>query len=194
MKRIITAAALLAVVFGALTITGGRTLMERRIYYMNKGKVTEAKYWSLYVGTYECPLRRKFPGEDTITVNANMNVSIISSGYVEATGYCERGRVDGLFALALDNGTATTQIHLDSIAYVSRDGQKVVHLNGQSGTLKLDIEGKYYPIKHLQFRPYQMTKQFDEEVLKALDEVRIPAFSFTKDGLARANKDGAALE
>ena len=186
-KRVLLA---LGVCLIAGTSIQGRALMERKMYYLTTtNKIGECSYWSIYLGNYDCTLRKKFPGTDTIPVEASMNLSILSSGYVEGSGYSERGKLESLGTFHVRSGDKEPKVHLDSIQYVTRYGEVVKTVQGKKGGLLINIDGTMIAPKKMELRLYKMEKFYDEDILKNREMIPIAAFAFTKAGIRQAKGD-----
>lgn len=181
-------------VLGICLIAGtsiqGRALMERKMYYLTtSNKIGECTYWSIYLGNYDCTLRKKFPGTDTIPLEASMNLSILSSGYVEGNGYSDRGKVESLGTFHLKSGGEEQKVHIDSIQYVTQYGEIVKTVQGKKGDLLISIDGAMIAPKKMELRLYKMEKFYDEDILKNNKMIPISAFAFTKAGIQQAKSD-----
>ena len=163
-----------------------RTLLEKQLFYVSKGKIGSCKYWALHLGAHDCDLRRKFPGEDTIEVEATMNFDMISSGYVDGSGYCARGKVKCLTDFHLATADTAYRIDIDSIDYAYDYCDKVVLTTGEKDNLRTDADGKLARPKHLLLRIYHMVDYYGAEVLRPKAEVNISAFAFSKKGIRQA--------
>ena len=120
---IVSAAALCAV-----GQANAKSLLEKSIYFVNpeSGKTDSCKYWKIYIGTFQAvTLVRKFPGEDSLPVNSDLNLTILSSGYIEGYGYTRKGRVDCMASFVIDTGTGAIKLPVDSIEFVAAGGEKV---------------------------------------------------------------------
>ncbi len=185
---IIAAAAVCCMAFGA----GAKSLLEKPIYFVNpeNGKIDSSKYWKLYIGTYQTvTLVRKFPGEDSLPVNVDLNLTVLSSGYIEGYGYTRKGRVDCMANFVVDTGSASVKLPVDSIDYIYAAGEMVKPRNGKQCALALDVEGNKLPgIKKMLLTKYKLVVDYEERNLKPLGDVTITAFAFSKAALAAAQK------
>jgi hypothetical protein len=187
---------LLLCVVAAVIVSAGavsaRSLLEKSIYWINpdKGKIDSAKYWKLFLGTYPAvTLVRKFPGEDSLPVVSDINLTVLSSGYLEGYGYTRKGRVDCMAAFMADTGVGAVKIPVDSIEYVFGGGARVKPRGTGVCDLAIDVEGNKIPgIKRMMLTSYKLVVDADERNLKPLGDVNISFFSFSKAGLAEAQK------
>jgi hypothetical protein len=164
-----------------------RSLLEKKLYFVtDKGKLGEAPYWSLHLGSHQCTLRRKFPGEDTTSVDATMNLTLVSSGYISGNGFSDKGKVDCLTGFMIAVGDSVQKIALDSIDYAWNDLQQVALRGGPTGELRVLLEGKAVPCKGLALTTYKMVDYYGEKVLRKDADLTITAMAFTKDGIKRA--------
>jgi hypothetical protein len=194
---------LLLLVTAALLVSAAsapaKSLLEKSIYWINPatGKIDSTKYWKLFIGKYDAvTLVRKFPGEDSLPINADINLTVLSSGYIEGSGYTAKGRVDCTATFVIDTGAGTIKLAVDSIDYVFANGAKVKPKGGRVCDLALDIEGNKAPgVKTMLLTKYKLVVDVDERNLKQLGDINITFFSFSKSALAtaqKADKEGAA--
>ena len=170
----------------AYDMMGSRTFLEKNLFYISKGKIGQCKYWSLHMGAHECKLRRKFPGEDTIQVDATMNFDMISSGYVSGAGYSARGKVDCITGFHFATQDTSYKIEIDSIAYAFDYCDKTQLTTGEKGFLRIDAEGKLVRPKKCLLRVYHMVDHYGDKVLRRKVDIPVSAFSFTKTGIRKA--------
>jgi hypothetical protein len=175
----------------AATITFARSILERKVYYVNAvtGKSGEAKFWVVYLGNFDVTLTRKYPGEEPQKVSGSMNFSLLSSGYIEGNGYSAKGKLESLPSMNLKNDKGIKQISPDSIDCIYESGNKVRTTSGEIGEFIIDLEGTPLTAKRFLMREYKMVTSYGEQVLKeGSDEIRISAIAYTKEGLARIPK------
>lgn len=184
-KRFITLAAVWLFACTVSTTTA-RSLSAKTLYYISAGRIQSCTYWSLYLGNFDVMLDRKFPGEPEQPLKASVNLSITSNGYVEGSGYSSKGAVKCRAEFALCEGADTLPALLDSLDYVCNAGGALKLLNGKSGSAVVDVEGFAVLPRKMQLNVYTMQKVYGEEALKPSAELTISAFSFTKEGIARA--------
>jgi hypothetical protein len=186
---------LAAAVLVSAGAAGAKSLLEKSIYWINpdNGKIDSSKYWKLYLGSYPAiTLVRKFHGEDSLPVSSDINITVLSSGYIEGYGYTRKGRVDCLASFVMDAGAGGVKIPVDSIEYVTAEGAKVKPRGGMLCDLSLDIEGAKVPrIKRMLLTKYKLVVDEDERNHKPLGDVNITLFAFSKTALALAQKIGA---
>jgi hypothetical protein len=169
-----------------------KSLLEKPIYFVNpdNGKVDSCKYWKIYIGSFpSVTLVRKFPGEDSLPVNSDLNLTILSSGYIEGYGYTRKGRVDCMASFVIDTGSGTVKLPVDSVEFVTAGGDKVKPRNMKLCNLALDVEDNKLPgIKKLLLTKYKLVIDVDERNLKPQGDVNITFFAFSKSALAAAQK------
>jgi hypothetical protein len=173
--------------FAAATVTFGRSILERKVFYVNTvtGKSGMAKFWVVYLGNHEVTLTRKYPGEEPQKVTGSMNLQLLSSGYVEGNGYSAKGKLECLPVMKMKNDKGTTQISIDSIDCIYDFGGKVRTVKGETGEFIIDCEGLLITPTKFLMREYKMTNYYGEEILKeGSDEIKVSAIAFTKEGLA----------
>jgi hypothetical protein len=178
-----------AVVLAAGTASA-KMLLEKSLYFVtDNGKVDSCKYWTLYIGNYPATLVRKFPGEDSLPVNTEVNLTVLSSGYIEGYGYCKKGRVDCMGTFVIDTGRATVKVPVDSVEYVVNEGARLKAKGMPLADLKVDVEGNMVPsVKRLKLTKYKLVTEYEERNLKPLGDATITMFAFSKAALAAAQK------
>jgi hypothetical protein len=171
---------------------GAKSLLEKSIYFVNptSGKTDSCKYWKLYIGTFQSvTLVRKFPGEDSLPVNSDLNLTVLSSGYIEGYGYTRKGRVDCMASFVVDTGAGAIKLPVDSIEYVTAGGAKVKPRGMRLCDCALDVEGNKLPgIRKLLLTKYKLVMDADERNLKPLGDMDITFFAFSRAALAAAQK------
>jgi hypothetical protein len=171
---------------------GAKSLLEKSIYWVNPqtGKMDSTKYWKIYIGKYPAiTLVRKFPGEDSLPVNSDINLTVMSSGYIEGYGYTRKGRVDCMAMFVVDTGTGAIKLPVDSIEYMFAGGAKVKPRGMKVYDAAIDVEGNKVPgVKEMQLTKYKLVIDVDERNLKPMGDFDIDFFAFSKIGLAAAQK------
>ncbi|MDR0331817.1 MAG: hypothetical protein LBH93_08940 [Chitinispirillales bacterium] len=185
-------AAVLMFSVGAVFAQGGqRGMVERKAWYVDTDKkIHEVLYWRIYLGDYDVNLKRTFPGEGQITLNAGMNFQFFSAGYIEGNGHSAKGKVSSLPGMRIKAGNSeAVEIKIGEIDYIYDYGTKVAAKDGRKGDFLIGGEGgDIMEIKRFQITEYKMFKgSFGEMELKETTD-RQPAIgiSFTKEGAARA--------
>jgi hypothetical protein len=172
-------------VFGQFGQYSQRSLLEKTVYYVADGKIGSASFWSLPIGKFDCTLRRYFPGEDTVTIEAAINFALLSSGYIEGTGYGTRGVATAEAQFAVQDGDSFKILELPEIDYVYSNGAMVKPKKGESCPLILKGETNQFAIRRMQIMIWSYDKKYKE--LKHFKDIDgVTAFSFTKDGAMRA--------
>jgi hypothetical protein len=162
-----------------------RSLLEKKIYFIANGKIKTCNYWSLPLGRYDCTLNRYFAGEGKIDVQATLNFTMLSSGYVEGHGYGTKGKIGSEAKFAYENGDSLTSISLKDIDYVYDSGRTVKLKNNPECPLILSCEANKLIIRNMKIMIWIYDKKFHE--LKHKKDVdNVTAFSFTKEGATRA--------
>jgi hypothetical protein len=180
------------VIIAAVSTGFSRSLLGRKVYYATSpaNKISEAEYWFVYLGQHECTLNRKYPGEEMVQVTGNMNLSLLSSGYIDGTGYSSRGKIDCVPTMKIKTDSVECTLDLDSIDCIFDYGQKVRTVKGLVGELVIDIEGQPKTAKRFLLTEYKMTTSADgeRELKKTGDDIMLSAIAFSKEGIARAIK------
>lgn len=188
LSRIVMLASIAAL--AAAPFCFGRSILEKRMFYLdNNNKIGEAKYWTVFLGLHEVTLTRKYPGEEPQPVSGNMNLSLLSSGYVEGNGYSARGKIDCLPTLKIRSGNGVRGISLDSISCIFNYGEKVLLVTGETGDLIIDAEGQPLTAKRFMLSEFVLKNVDGEKELKPSSADKpISAIAFTKEAIARAQK------
>lgn len=168
-----------------------RSLLQKPMYYINAStnKTGGAMFWILYLGPVQCSLSRKNPGEEMQKVNVSINLRLSSSGYMEGSGYSEKGRIDCIPTMFIRSNGVERQIQLDSIDCIYDFGSRVRTAAGIAGDLVIDIEGEKVLADRLILTEYTMTGTGDDkELRKSGDDSALSAIAFGKEGIAWAAK------
>lgn len=174
-----------------------RSILEKRVYYVNAGGGTgQARFWTVYLGNFDCNIIRKRPGESEKKIQASMNLQLLSSGYIEGNGYGETGKVQSLPSMEITtvNGE-NLKISIDSIDFIYDYGRKVQLVSGKNGDLSINVESDRKVAKKFLMREFKLTDYFGEEILKeGSEETALAALAFSKEGFAKAKKAQAQLD
>jgi hypothetical protein len=171
-----------------------RSILEKKFYFSTAGKVQDAKFWRVFVGNYDMTLKRKVPGEGEQTVKASMNLTLLSSGYIEAVGYADRiGRVTAIGYFAQGAIGSGTKLEVDSVDYICCYGEKAKRLNGDVASLLVDVEGTQVSPRFLKLTTWTLTTANGDDALREPKDYTIDGFSFTKEGAQKAMAATAAM-
>jgi hypothetical protein len=188
------------VVFAMLVAAGSinaKNLLEKSIYFFNSttNKIDSAKYWKVFVGSYPSTLERKFPGLDPMKVTCDLNLTLLSSGYVEGYGYTSKGRIDCEATILSDNKGAVNKITVDSVDYIFNNGQSLKMKNGPTVNFYLDVEGNKITIhKKLTLTKYRLQIVDEDRNLKPNGDEIVTWFAFTKSAAIEAQKADKAAQ
>jgi len=187
MLLLVTAAALICA-----GPAGAKSLLEKSIYFINpqSGKIDSTKYWKIYLGKYpSVTLVRKFPGEDSLPVNSDINLTVLSSGYIEGYGYTRKGRVDCMATFVVDTGNGAIKLPVDSIEYLYAGGAKVKPRGMKVCSVNIDVDGNNVQgVREMMLTKYKLVVDADERNLKPQGDSNIEFFGFSKAALAAAEK------
>jgi hypothetical protein len=177
----------------AVSLSFGRSILEKKMFYFSAAnKSGEAKFWTVYLGNHDCTLTRKFPGEDPQPVSGSVNLSLLSSGYIEGNGYSARGHLDCLPTIKIKSDKGERTIGLDSIDCIYNYGAKVRTLDGETGDFIIDVEGVSKTANRFILTEYKLVDSYGEKVLKpGSGEMPLAAISFSKQGIQWAQKAGS---
>lgn len=175
-----------------------RTLFEKTVYIvLPEGKIEAQKYWSLPLGTAEdLVVKREYPGEGTLDITCNANLALISSGYIDGSGYGDRGKITVQAHFAIMKEGALTKIDVDSIDYVYYGGTKV-KMKGADAEQELYImvesERNKVQARGVKAMIYKKTPPHND-LTHMNDHNVVIGFSFTKEGAKRAYKAALSAE
>lgn len=164
-----------------------RSLLEKKIFYIANGKMGTCSFWSLHLGKFDCTLNRYFTGEGNLDIQGTLNFALLSSAYIEAKGYGERGKMGAEGQLAIENGDSLKALDLSEIDYVYDSGKMVKLKDGEARPLILKCEKNRHKILRMKIMIWNYDKKYKE--LKHFKDIDgVTAFSFTKQGAYRALK------
>jgi len=196
MNRVIRISMLLAVLMAftaPVFAQGSRSVIERKIWYVDGNKrIAEAQYWRIFLGDYQAvQLRRTFPGEGQITVEAGMNFQLLSSGYIEGNGASSRGRVNSLPRMQIVINGQPDAILIDDIDYIFDYGTKVVTKDGRRGDFQFLVDGVLMTPRRFQITVFvQSVGAFGEpELNPSITMLPIPAVAFSREAATRASQE-----
>jgi hypothetical protein len=163
-----------------------RSLLEKKIFYVNTdGKIGTASFWALYLGDHSAVIPKHIPGKGEVPIDAQVNFSLLSSGYIEGKGYSSKGKIDAAADFAVSGPDSTVGLDLEEIDYVYTYGRKVKPADAEATDLILRAEEtNNLTIKRMLLREFRYDKTYNE--LKFAEDIPIKAFSFTKAGAQRA--------
>ncbi len=173
-----------------------RSILERKLYYIDgSGKTGEARFWSIYLGSHDCRIIRKTPGQQDKEIKATMNLQFLSSGYIEGNGYGPGGKVQSLPTMEIRDANGERKIDIDSIDFIYDYGSKIQLKSGARGDFIINVEGDKKIANRFLIREFKLTMYYGEEILKeGADETSLKAIAFSKEGLARARSAQAQAE
>ncbi|MGM0444098.1 MAG: hypothetical protein ACQEQV_07930 [Fibrobacterota bacterium] len=165
-----------------------RSLLREKAYFITGDKtVHTAEFWTLNFGIFDYSVDRKYPGEGTVAVEGSSNLSLLSSGYIEGSGYGDRGKMTVKPNFSIQVGDSLQKVETDSIDYIFMGGTRVHLKNGETHDLYLRIEQDENLVqpKQMLARTYYIKKP--ENSLKSKGTVeRVIGFSYTREGVLRA--------
>jgi hypothetical protein len=178
---------LLAAAFTASAqLESSQTLLERTVFYVSNGKTGQTKYWYIYMGAHDVKARRRFPGEDSVTLAATISYRLISSGYVSGSGMASNGKkIDALAGFLFATQDTSYKIPIDSIAYIFDNFNQVVLVDGKRGYLRIDAEGSAAVPNSLQLTAFKMVVEYGDKILRKEGEAIVQGIAFTKENAAK---------
>jgi hypothetical protein len=187
--------AVTGIVLSLFIASQARSILEKKLYFVSNGKIQEAKFWQIHLGNFDMTLKRKVPGEGEQPVKTSMNLALISSGYIEGTGYADKiGKITGMGYFAQGTAGSGTKLEIDSIDYVFAYGSKAKRLNGGATDLLVDVDGNQFTPRFLKLTTWTLTSSNGDDALREPKDYTIDGFSFTKEGAQKAMSATAASE
>ncbi|MGM0461443.1 MAG: hypothetical protein ACQEQ4_03385 [Fibrobacterota bacterium] len=166
-----------------------RNLLEETAYFVTSdGEIHSYDYWSLRFGTHSYTVDREFPGEGTVEVEGTSNLALVSSGFIEGTGYGSRGEINVQSRFVIKENDSLTQIPLDSIDYIYMGGRRIGLKDGSEHDLYLRIEkdeNLVQPNEALRARVFAVE---DRRLSPAGTLEPVLAFSYSREGAKKAYK------
>jgi hypothetical protein len=180
-------------IYGQYGIYSSRGLLEKKIYYIDEnGKKGTCGFWSLHLGKHSCKLKKPFPGEGDVILDAEVNFNFLSSLYIEGKGYSSRGKVSADAKFAVPEGEGVKDIEPEQLEFIYNYGSKAKVSSVGLTDLILHSQDNQLIIKRMLLRIFAYNKQYKE--LKFAKDVPIQAFSFSKAGLQEAIRAQKSVE
>ncbi|MCL2182594.1 MAG: hypothetical protein FWB85_03890 [Chitinispirillia bacterium] len=183
---------LLLAVFAGSAFSQARGMIERKTWVINDArKTSEVLYWRVYLGDYDVKLKRPFPGEGTVTVDAGMNFQFHSAGYIEGNGASAKGRMNDLSQMRIRVDGNLSPIRIEDIEYIYDYGRRVATKDGRKGdfVFQLQGDGAVLEVKRFQLSEFKLQKgQYGEMELKLQkpDMLPIIGMAFSKEAASKA--------
>jgi len=187
MKRLVVLACAVCLCAGSVS---AKSLLEKKLFFFNQaGKADSSVYWKIFLGSYPATLERKFPGEDSMPVNTDLNLTLLSSGYIEAYGYTRKGRVDCNGGFMTDSAGSVRSAAVDSMEYmISNATQAKIKAKGLIKVF-VDLEGNKITLnKPLALTKYKLVVVDEDRNLKPAGDETVGFFAFSKPALLAAQK------
>jgi len=192
-RTVVLAAVFMAVM---VSVPFARSILEKKVSYISaSGATGQARFWTIFLGNFDCTMMRKNPGEAEKQIQASVNLQLLSSGYIEGNGYGVTGKVESLPTMEIRGSDGERKISIDSIEYIYDYGRKVHLVSGEDGEFVINVESDKKVAKKFLMREFKLTNYFGEEILKeGSEEIPLAAVIFSKDALARAKAAQAKAE
>lgn len=175
-----------------------RAMYEKTIYLIHTdGKIEKATYWSLPLGKAEdFTVKREYPGEGIVDVMCSANLSLISSGYIDGSGYGDRGKITVKAYFMVEKEGKLVRIDLEEIDYVYYGGTKVRLKNASADQeLYIVIEDEVNKVQARGLKALIYAKEKPHNSLKHTKDIdALLGFSFTKEGALKGYKADLAAE
>jgi hypothetical protein len=187
MKKLVIIACALCMCAGSVS---AKSMLEKKIFFLNQaGKADSSVYWKIYLGSYQATFNRKFPGEDSMSVTTDFNLTLLSSGYIEGYGMVRKGRVDCMGGFASDSAGAIQKIAVDSMEYMISNATQAKIKNRPLINVFVELEGnKIIPNRPLTLTKYKLVVVEEDRNLKPVGDVPVTFFAFSKKALLEAQK------
>jgi hypothetical protein len=187
MKKLVIIACALCMCAGSVS---AKSILEKKIFFLNQaGKADSSVYWKIFLGSYQATLERKFPGEDSMPVSTDFNLTLLSSGYIEGYGMVRKGRVDCMGGFASDSAGTIQKILVDSMEYMISNATQAKIKNRPLMNVFVDLEGNKITLnKPLTLTKYKLVIVEEDRNLKPLGDVPVTFFAFSKKALLAAEK------
>lgn len=175
-----------------------RSLFEKAIFLVHPdGKIEKASYWSLPLGTAEdLVVQRSYPGEGTLDINCNANLALVSTGYIDGSGYGDRGKITVKADFMVEKDGALQKVALDNIDYVYYGGTKVKLKDAtaeQDLYIVVETEKNKVQARGVKALIYDKVKPHNS--LKHMKDINVLiGFSFTKEGAKKAYQAALTAE
>ncbi len=192
MKKVRNAVlAVCAVCLCAVPVFALRGLLEKPLFFVNaNGKIEKQGYWMINLGKYDVTLNRKFAGEEMKAIETSIDLFMTSSGYIQASGYSEKGKIECSALMMVKTPSGDRKIEVGEIDCLTDNGTKVKLTDSTTGDLVLDIEKNQMLIKKMQVRVYKFqADEYGENVLKeqtSNTDIPITAWAFSAASLKTA--------
>ena len=181
------------IVLLCLCITGiqGRTLLEKKIFFMNpatKG-IDSCSYWKIYLGTYSLSIKDNEYDTAAIPYEANVNLTLFSSGYIDGAGYGQNGKITCLGKFATDSAGTVINLNFDSIDYIYKNGLSVRYHQLPPANVFVAIgQNRLVLKKKMTLTKYKSSGEDEIRNLTSTGEVPVTFFAFSKVGYLDAVK------
>jgi hypothetical protein len=187
MKKLVVIACALCLCAGNIS---AKSLLEKKIFFLNQaGKADSSVYWKIFLGSYQATLERKFPGEDTMPVNTDLNLTLLSSGYIEGYGYTRKGRVDCMGMFMTDSSGTIQKVPTDSMEFMIHEATQAKIKGKSMVKVFVDLEGTKITLsKPLTLTKYKLVVVDEERNLKPAGDEAVTFFAFSKPALLIAQK------
>ena len=169
----------------------GKTLLEKKLFFMNPDtkKIDSASYWKIYLGNYPLMLNDDAFDTTALPYQADVNLTLFSSGYVDGSGYGKNGKISGVGNFAIDSCGTIIRLNFDSIDFVNKNGA-AVHYNRQLATsVFVDIENNRVALRKKMVLTKYLSSGNDElRNLKSTGDIPVSLFAFSKAAYFEALK------
>jgi hypothetical protein len=169
----------------------GKTLLEKKLFFMNPEtkKIDSVSYWKIYLGNY--PLMLKEDAFDTIALpyQADANLTLFSSGYIDGSGYGKNGKISCIGNFATDSCGKIIRLNFDSIDYINKNGAFVRYSHQPTTAVFVDIENNRVLLRKKMMLTKYLSSGSDElRNLKSTGDVPVSLFAFSKAAYFEAVK------
>jgi len=152
-------------------------------------KMDSCSYWTIYLGNYPLMLKDNEFDTSAAPYQAEVNLTLFSSGYIDGSGYGKNGKISCVGNFAIDTGGIPTKLDFDSVDYINKNGSAVRYQHLPAANVFVDIDGNRLALKKkMSLTKYMSSGNEEIRNLKSSGEVPVTLFAFSKAAYIKALK------